>query len=80
MHWKTVKEMLLQITISKLALEEILKRLRKRPMHPNLKSLEKAKTRLTKIRLKIASRSKTKPLEMGELEKKTIKSMKDNKC
>ena len=48
-------------------------------MHPNLKSLEKAKTRLTNIRLKIASRRKTKPWEMGEMEK-AIKSMKNNKC
>ena len=40
--------------ISKLALDEISKILRKRPMHPNLKSLEKAKIRLANIRLKIA--------------------------
>ena len=66
-------------SIQKLALDEIVHRLRKRLMHPDLKSLEKAKTRLTKLRLKIATRQKSKPWEMACMEK-AIRSMKNNKC
>ena len=55
--------------IKKFALDEIVKRLSKRPMHPNLRSLEKAKTRLAKLRLRIATRRKSQPWIMSDMEK-----------
>ena len=67
------------ISIRKLALEAIVERLRKRPMHPNLRSMEKAKTRLTKLRLNIATRRKSPQWTMTNMEK-AIQSMKKNKC
>ena len=65
--------------IKKLALEAITERLRKRPMHPNLKTLEKAKTKLTNMRLKIASRRKSVSWNVNNMNK-AIRSMKNNKC
>ena len=66
-------------SIRNLALNSITERLRKRPIQNNLKSLEKAKTKLTKLRLKIATRRKSNPWEMQEMQK-AIQSMKNNKC
>ena len=65
--------------IKKLALDSIVERLRKRPMHPNLRTLEKARTRLTKLRLQIVTRRKSQPWKMNEMEK-AIKAMKNKKC
>ena len=65
--------------IRKMALDAIVERLRKRPIHPNLKTLEKAKTRLTSLRLKIATRRKTPKWNLTNMES-AIKSMKNNKC
>ena len=61
------------------ALESIVKRLRKRPIHPNLKDLQKQKTKLAKIRLRITSRRKTPNWSLSQMEK-AIKQMKNNKC
>ena len=65
--------------IKKLVLKAITERLRKRPMHPNLKTLEKAKTKLTNMRLKIASRRKSVSWNVNNMNK-VIRSMKNNKC
>ena len=48
-------------------------------MHPNLRSMEKAKTRLSKLRLNIATRRKSPQWTMTNMEK-AIQSMKKNKC
>ena len=64
--------------IKKLALEDIVERLRQRPMHPNLRSLEKAKTKLARLRLRIVKRRKSTHWEMKTMEK-AIRSMKNNK-
>ena len=65
--------------VKKFALKSIVKRLRKRPMHPNLKELEKRKTKLTKIRLRISSRRKSPKWSLQQMEKAII-TMKNNKC
>ena len=65
--------------IKKFSLESMVKRLRKRPMHPNLKQLEIRKKRLARMRLKIASRKKTPKWSLQHMEK-AITSMKNNKC
>ena len=57
----------------------MVKRLRKRPIHPNLKILEKKKTKLAKLRLRISSRRKTPKWNMTQMET-AIKSMKNNNC
>ena len=66
-------------SITNLALDEIVERLRQRPIHPNLRSLEKSKTKLAKLRLKIVKRRKSKLWEMKSMDK-AIRSMKNNKC
>ena len=65
--------------IRNVSLNAITERLRKRPIQANLKSLEKAKTKLTQLRLRIATRRKTSPWKMQDM-KKAIQSMKNNKC
>ena len=65
--------------IRTLALNTITERLRKRPIHTHLKSIEKAKTRLTQMRLRIVSRWKSGPWGMKDMQI-AIKSMKNNKC
>ena len=61
------------------SLKMMVKRLRKRPIHPNLKILEKKKTKLAKLRLRISSRRKNPKWSMKQMET-AIKSMKNNKC
>ena len=65
--------------IKSIALSAIVERLRKRPMQPHLQSLEKAKTKRTKLRLRIATRRKSPPWAMASMDK-AIRSMKSNKC
>ena len=60
-------------------LNNIISRLRKRPMHPELKSLEKRKLLLSKLRLLKAKRRKSKPWKIAQMEK-AILSMKKKKC
>ena len=48
-------------------------------MHPNLRSLEKEKTRLARLRLRIVKRRKSTHWEMKTMEN-AIRSMKNNKC
>ena len=62
-----------------MALDAIVERLRKRPIPQNLKTLEKAKTRLTSLRLKIATRRKTPKWNLTNMIS-AIKSIKNNKC
>ena len=57
-------------------LEKILNRLRKRPMHPELIILEQRKIMLANMRLKRATKKKSKPWTMKQMEK-AIKSMKN---
>ena len=54
-------------------------RLRHRPIHPNLKSMKKAKVKLTRLRLKISTRRKSPPWTMKNMDK-AIRAMKNNKC
>ena len=65
--------------IKKLALDAISERLRHRPIHPNLKSMEKAKVKLTRLRLKISTTRKSPPWTMKNMDK-AIRAMKNNKC
>ena len=65
--------------IKKYSLESMVKRLRKRPIHPNMKKLEKLKTKLTKKRLRLARLRKSPKWSLKIMEK-AIQSMKTNKC
>ena len=65
--------------IKKFTLDSIVERLRKRPMLSNLLGLEKNKTKLARLRLKIASKKKTLPWTLKAMEK-AIRSMKNKKC
>ena len=60
-------------------LSSILKRLRKRPMHPQLMELEKRKIKLSNLRLQKAKKRKTVPWTVKQMET-AIKSMKNKKC
>jgi hypothetical protein len=68
-----------QEALKKLALDDIKERLRKRPIHPELKKLEIQKKRLAKMRLKIAQKKKTPPWSLLQMEE-AIQSMKNKKC
>ena len=65
--------------IKKFALESMVERLRKRPMQPGLEKLEISKIKLSRLRLKRASRTKTTPWNMKEMDI-AIRSMKNKKC
>ena len=65
--------------MKKLILQMFLERLRKRPMHPELKRLQIMKMKLAKKRLILAKKRKTPSWTMAEIEK-AIKSLKNNKC
>ena len=60
-------------------LTDILKRLRKRPVHPELVVLEQRKLLLSKISLLKARSRKSKPWTLKHMEK-AIQSMKNKKC
>ena len=60
-------------------LTNILHRLRKRQMHPELLILEQRKLKLSRMRLLMAKRRKTAPWTLKQMEK-AIKSMKNRKC
>ena len=57
----------------------MIKRQRKRTIHPNLKVFQKKKTKLVKMRLRISARRKPFKWSMKQM-KTAIKSMKNNKC
>ena len=65
--------------IKDFALNDIMERLRKRPMHPELTNLEKMKIKLSKMRLRKARKRKTPPWTMKQMEK-AIQTMKNKKC
>ena len=60
-------------------LSEIVNRLRKRKIHPELVKMEQRKLRLSKMRLLRAKRRKTEPWTIQQMEK-AISSMKNKKC
>ena len=60
-------------------LKNIVQRLRKRPMHPELLKLEQQKIKLSKLRLKKSRTKKSLPWTLQDMEK-AIKSMKNRKC
>ena len=61
------------------ALEAIVERLRKRPIHPEMKRLEKLKIKLAHMRLKLCRRKKSLPWTLKNMNQ-AIKSMKNKKC
>ena len=65
--------------IKSLILQMFVERLRKRPMHPELKRLQNMKMKLAKMRLKLARKRRTPNWTMQDMEK-AIKNMKNNKC
>ena len=65
--------------IKNLALNAIVERLRKRPMNPQLKYLEKLKTKLSKMRIISSRKIKSLPWTLKEMET-AIRSMKNKKC
>ena len=60
-------------------LDDIIKRLRKRKMHPELVKLEQRKMNLSKMRLLKAKKNKTPPWTIQQMEK-AISFMKNRKC
>ena len=66
-------------SINQYALQSIVERLRKRPIHPELTKLGRLKTKLTQLRLKMCKQKKTPKWTMRQLDK-AIKSMKTKKC
>ena len=66
-------------SIKEHCLSDILKRLRKRPIHPELVTLGQRKLVLSNMRLKKARKRKTKPWTLKEMEK-AITSLKNKKC
>ena len=65
--------------IKKLCLEEMLERLRHRPMHPNLIKLQQLKENLCNKRINIAKHIKTEPWTEDQLEK-VFNSLKNGRC
>ena len=57
----------------------MVERLQKRPIQPGLEKLEKSKIKLSRLRLKRASRTKTTPWNMKEMDI-AIRYMKNKKC
>ena len=60
-------------------LKAIINRLRRRPIHPELKNLEKRKIQLANLRLKKAAKRKTPPWNIKQMQM-AIKSLKNKKC
>ena len=65
--------------IKKHCLDNIMNRLRKRPIHPELIKLQNRKIKLSKLRIKKAQQKKTNPWTLKQMEK-GIQSMKNKKC
>ena len=65
--------------IENFALHAIIERLQKRPINPQLKELERLKTKLSRLRINMSSKRKSLPWTLKEMEV-AIRSMKNKKC